>query len=107
MRLDVHAQGIPLTERLRAHIDRQVQFALSAFGSRIRHVRVQLRDLNGPRGGEDVHCQIQARLEPRGDVIIKETRADSFGAVARATDRVKQAVSRQLARARARRRRRV
>lgn len=100
MKLELHAKGLTLTDGLRAHVERKLRFALGRFGARVRSVRVQLQDLNGPRGGEDIRCQIQAHLAPTGTLTIQETRRDPFAAVARACDRVSARVTRHIVRRR-------
>ena len=106
MKLELHGKGVRLNQRLRSHVERRLRFALDRFGGRVRRVRVRLQDLNGPRGGEDIRCHIQAWLTPGQMVLVEETRADPFTAVARASDRIGHNISRRFGRFRDRFRRR-
>jgi len=104
MKLELRSKGVRMTAQLRSFIEKRLQFATSRFGPRVHRVRVLLLDINGPRGGEDIQCHIQASLGRAGEVKIKETRCDPYSAVARAVGRAGQQVSRRLSRARADRR---
>jgi ribosome-associated translation inhibitor RaiA len=103
MRLELRAEGIPMTEGLRDFIERKVRLALGRCGQRVRRVRVRLTDVNGPKKGEDIRCNIQASVIPAGTLTIDEQRCDPFAAVARATARVGYRLARHLERLDARR----
>jgi len=103
MKLELRTEGVAMSKGLREFIDRKLNFAFSRFGQRVRHVRVRLTDVNGPRNGEDIRCHIQATLSPVGFVTIQEQRSDPFAAVARATDRVSRNLARHVERLHSRR----
>lgn len=98
MRIDTQANGFELTEALRQHAERRLQFAISWAGHDVRRVVVRLSDINGPRGGKDKRCTIQIPL-PRGqDVLIEDTESDLYVAIDRAADRAGRALARKLER---------
>lgn len=49
MRIDIQARGFDLTEGLREHTVRRLQFALGWSYHDVRSVSVRLFDINGPR----------------------------------------------------------
>ncbi len=102
MRIDIQARGFPLTNALRGHVERRLGFALGTRDESIRHVRVRLSDINGPRGGADKCCHVQVVLNHLSDVVIKDTEADLYAAIDRAADRAGRTISRRLARQRIR-----
>ncbi len=104
MKLDLHTNGLPLTDGLREFVERKLHFALGRFGQRVRHVRVRLTDVNGPRNGEDIRCLIHADLAPGGTLTIEEQRSDPFAAVTRAASRASERLARKLDRLHTRRR---
>lgn len=104
MKMSMRSKGVELTESLRRHLEDKLRFALARFTDRVRSVRVQLTDLNGPKGGEDIRCQIQAELAPRGTLVIRETQEDPVLAFSRASERVKYSLSRHLERSHMQRR---
>ncbi len=106
MKLELRSRGVQITNRLRKHVEKRLRRSFGRFDERIEKVRVQFTDINGPRGGVDTHCLIQASLSPSGVLIIQETRQDPFTAVAHASSRIAGRLSRHLERRRARRRKR-
>lgn len=103
----VHIQN-PSTElsaHVRALIERRVRFALARFAARVRRVRVRVADLNGARGGIDKRCLLDARLSPRGSVVVEATDRDVESAVSRAADRAARRVGDEFRRRRERARR--
>ena len=92
--------GIDVSPDLGELVARRLSFVLSRFGPRVSAVSVRLVDLNGPRGGIDKKCSIQARLVPRGSVRVENTDCDLPAAVDRAAARLARAVARALERGR-------
>jgi ribosomal subunit interface protein len=61
MQIEVSGNGIAVTPELREYAQRRLHFALGRFANRIKRVRIRLADVNGPRGGVDVHCRVRVR----------------------------------------------
>ncbi len=76
---------------------KRLEFALGRFAGRLGTLNVRLKDLNGPRGGLDKHCQIAVRLErPRRVIVIEEVDAEPEAAISRAAERASRAVARAV-----------
>lgn len=98
MNLFVRGHDITLPETLKDHVQRRVRLVVGRFGRRIAHVTVRIADVNGPRGGADKLCRVEARLWGRLPLVAEDTAADLRQAVDRAIDRVGRAVERAVAR---------
>lgn len=97
MRLQVRGISIPTTPAIKAHAERRVQSAAARLGSSVRSVAVRLSDLNGPRGGQDKLCVMEARLAGGGGVVrIEESGDDLYGVIDRAAGRLKQVLGRRV-----------
>jgi len=96
MQVDMQALGFPLTEALRERVRRRMDFTLGTRVEHIKRVTVRLSDINGPRGGKDMCCQIQIVLSQMQDVVIKDTQTDLYVAIDRAFSRAGRSVARQL-----------
>ena len=97
-----------LTPWLREHLDRRLQFSFSGVHNNILHVVVRLRDLNGPRGGSDMMCQIHVTIPGCPEIVIKEVQEDLYAAIDLAVRRAAHRAERLLLQRRqARKRRRV
>ena len=104
MRIDIHSSKFALTESLRSHIERRVQFALSWAYHRLPHIQLRLDDVNGPKGGVDKVCRIQIPVAGGKPVVIEEIQADMVTAIDRAIERAARTISRRIERSRAHRR---
>ena len=105
MKVDIHTSGFPLTEALKQHAERRLQFALSWADGHVRRSAIRLSDENGPRGGNDKRCQIQVTAsghEHASIIVIEEVQSDLYVAIDRAADRAGRTLARKLQRDRQR-----
>ena len=100
MRLMIRSLNAKLSDTLQDTIERQFQYALSRFESRIDSVQFTMWDNNGPRGGIDQECKVLVHLHDGTDIAVSEVQDNLLAAVARVVDRVAQAVTRTLERRR-------
>ena len=108
MQIVIRATNISLSDAIRNHVFTRVGAALRRFAGRVSSVQVVIEDVNGPKGGEDIACRIEAGLErSREPLVISEQSDDLYGAVDLASSRLKQAMSRRVARRKDRKRRAV
>lgn len=96
MRVDVRAHQRKVGAVLRHQVERRLQFALARFSRQISSVKVQLSDLNGPRGGVDQCCRVDISLISGRRLIVEDTQSYLHAAIDRAAERVGRAVARQL-----------
>jgi len=96
MQIEIVARGFPLTDAMRAYVNRRLEFSLSVRHSHIKCVVVRLSDTNGPRGGSDKCCRIQVVVPGQADIVVQDTESDLYAAIDRATDRVSRTVARRL-----------
>lgn len=100
MAISVRGSGMHVSRKIRRLVDRRVAFELSRFGPRVRAVSVSLEDLNGPRGGMDKRCSMQADLNPGGTVRVEKRDSELRAAIGRTAARLAHAVARALERSR-------
>lgn len=104
MQIDIQSRSLQLTGSLLEHVAQRVRDLLAHARDHIRNVKVQLIDINGPRGGRDQRCVIQVKLNRLPVVVTEETQVDVRLAIDRALDRAGRSVKRRLERPRDRRR---
>ena len=105
MQLKMQVRNTGATNNLRSYVERRLGFALDRFEQRIRRVSICLADLNGPRGGVDKVCRIQAQVSLAGTLTVEERSADIYRAVDGAAHRLQKSVRRTLRRRRGSQRR--
>lgn len=100
MRVEIKTSGFDLTDGLRDHARRRLEFALDWAGHDVRSVSIRLSDINGPRGGKDKRCQIRIPLPGNRGVVIQDTESDLYVAIDLAAERASQTLERRLCRLR-------
>lgn len=98
----IHVRGAKLdvTPSLQRHVERAVHHALDRFENRVEFAEITLSDVNGPRKGEDMQCQLVVSLRHAPKVIVEHRDRDLYVAIDRAAGRVKRAVRRSINRRR-------
>lgn len=104
MQIDVRRRDGRLTEEIQQWAERRVLFALGQFGTRVRAVAIRLNDENGPKGGVDQRCLMEARLAGAANVVADVHDVDLSAAISRAAERLGRRVRTELDRERTRRR---
>jgi ribosome-associated translation inhibitor RaiA len=94
--------NVPLSEAMREHVARRLDFALGRFAHRIEGITVRLVDINGPKGGIDKRCRIVVRLTQSRSVVVEATDSDAYAAVSQAAIRADETVARAITRRRPR-----
>ena len=100
MEVIIRSKTSEINQSLQNHIERRIDFALGRFSPLIDFIKVDLIDLNGPKGGLDKHCEIKVKFIRHGLIIGKATDvafelAASHG-VERAASQVKKSFKHRL-----------
>jgi hypothetical protein len=88
MKIDIRALNERIQNSHREYIERRLCYALGRFGDRIQRVMVRLEDMNGPRGGLDKRCHMEARLPNRIVLVVDVRDVELEPAVSRAAERL-------------------
>ena len=100
MQIALYARSFSLTDALRNHAEQRLRLALTRHAEHVRRVVVRLSDINGPRGGADMRCDLQVMLSGLPDVVTNATATDLYFAISRAAERASHGVMRRLRRQR-------
>ena len=98
MNITLHTVGLELKTEMRTRLEDRIATILSRFADRIQAIRVHLEDENGPKGGVDHRCQIEASLSYGPSMIVEARDVDAPTAVDRATRRLLRKVQRDIER---------
>jgi putative sigma-54 modulation protein len=96
VKLEIRTRRVRLDEELRRLIQTRVETAFDRFAGRIRRVRFQVDDVNGPKGGVDKACRIEVVGRRRWSVFLEDRDSDLRAAVDRLADRAQRAVRRTM-----------
>jgi putative sigma-54 modulation protein len=100
MQIQIRGRDVELDGAVHEYIERSLLSSIGRLSSRVRHMMVQILDLNGPRGGRDKECRVEVRLHPSGRIFVKAREAQIHAAVDRVADRLARAVTRSVERGR-------
>jgi putative sigma-54 modulation protein len=100
MKIAVRLLGLPPSESLRQHAERQARLHLGRFGVALDSVDIRIRDVNGPRGGEDMECKVSAKGPRLRFATMAELSGDAYQSVGMALSRLARAIARGLDRSR-------
>jgi putative sigma-54 modulation protein len=83
-----------IAPQLRAYAERRLTFALRRFQQHVRHVRLRVTDINGPKHGVDARCAVTAQLTNGRRLFVEATTTWPFRSVTQAAARLREAVRR-------------
>lgn len=96
MNIKIQTQGFDLTSAIEEHVCNQIHFNLANFDHHVISLDVYLRDVNGPKGGEDMKALIRIRLDTGKVVTVSRLRSDLYAAISVAARQAKRSVRRAL-----------
>ncbi|WP_437832387.1 HPF/RaiA family ribosome-associated protein [Sorangium sp. So ce1153] len=97
--LSVRTFGVGVDEATRAHVRQSLGAKLGRFAPRIERLTVRFTDVNGPRGGVDVACDVKVVLSGRPSVVYQMRGQEPREAIDRAVPGLVRAVQSALERA--------
>lgn len=92
MRIEITSPRWSVTEALARHITTRMDHLDHRFDGRVHSVTVRLTDANGPKGGEDKVCRLQARIESHPSINTEGRNADIYAAISQAAQRMERAL---------------
>lgn len=89
------ADDVHLSDAFSDHIHRSLGKVDARFGDWLTRTEAFIKDVNGPKGGVDKHCRLEAR--PRGSepVVIDHQDQDAYTCVTRAAEKLGKALERR------------
>ncbi|WP_437735306.1 hypothetical protein [Sorangium sp. So ce1335] len=91
--------GVGVDEATRAHVRQSLGAKLGRFAPRIERLTVRFTDVNGPRGGVDVECDVKVVLSGRPSVVYQMRGHEPRETIDRAVPGLVRAVQSALERA--------
>ncbi|HEY0712103.1 MAG TPA: HPF/RaiA family ribosome-associated protein [Polyangia bacterium] len=97
---EFHSPDFSPPEAELRYAQEKLETRLKKYGRHVLGVRVHVRDVNGPKGGNGMTCHLEARLAGMEPVNVEEQEHDLRAAIDIAIDRLGVVVGRHLERAR-------
>lgn len=87
-----------LTDAIDSYLRRKLDGVDRRFGDRVTRVEVYLKDINGPKGGVDKSCVMEARPAGVEPVVVENQAADGYDAIRGAAAKLDKALASRLGR---------
>lgn len=89
------ADDVRLSDRFSEHVHTSLEKVDRRFGDWLTRTEAFIKDVNGPKGGVDKHCRLEAR--PRGidPVVVDHQDEDVYTCVTRAAEKLEKALERR------------
>ena len=100
MQIEVRGDNVVVSQQAREVIEKRCRFAFGRIAAEVGHVRIVVRDLNGPRNGVDIESAVDVRLSRGAEVRAAATDVMVERSADRAIDRAARAAHRLIARRR-------
>ena len=96
MNVRIQTQGFTLTPAIAAWTHDRLSRSLQRFSEEITSVDVYLKDINGPKGGEDKQALVRVQLRSGSPVFVETPHADMYAAIDLSARRTQRTVRRLL-----------
>ena len=98
MQIQINSGHMTPTAAIEEHIETKVEHEMKRFADRITRVEVHLRDDNGPKGGADKHCLLEARIAGLDPVVAEHAAGDMYLAIDTAAEKLHRAIGHKIER---------
>ncbi len=95
MQYDIHWKNSVRSKAAEVYARKRANLTLDRFAERIRALSLRFEDLNGPKGGVDKRCTVEA-VGQFGPLIASAKAKNYYAAAARAFGKLERGVARAL-----------
>lgn len=96
MQTAIQSSDFTLTRALTLFIKDQIEKSMHVSDAHIQKLTVRLKDLNGPKGGNDKECCIEITIPDQAPVIVKKRSSDAYASIRNAIGRASRITLRRL-----------
>lgn len=96
MQTTIESADFRLTSALERFIREQAHSSLKANRDRIEHLKIRLRDINGPKGGNDKECCVEVKIANQPPVVVRKRSTDAYASIRKALGRAARTTLRRV-----------
>jgi len=96
MHIEINFGNFPSSEALTEQVNAEVEKQLRRHAERLTRVEVHLQDLNGPKGGVDKRCLMEARPRGLDPIAVDHEGGDFYLCVREAAGKLDRALRRRF-----------
>lgn len=96
------ADDVHLSDAFADHIRGSLGKVTQRFDEWLTRTEVFVKDVNGPKGGVDKHCRMEARPRGADPVVVDNQGADAYACISRTAEKLEKALEHRRGRLEAR-----
>lgn len=93
------AEGMAVSEALEQHARECLDKVQRRFGERVTRVEIHLKDVNGPKGGMDKECLMEARPAGLQPVVASAVADDTYQVIKQSADKLEKVLESRIRKA--------
>ena len=90
------AEGLKVTPALKEHLHASLSRVERRFGDRITRVEAHFKDVNGPKGGVNKECMLEARVRGLDPLVAKAVHEGAYDAVKETAGKLEKVLEHRL-----------
>lgn len=91
-------EGVKLSDALSQFVRSKLVKVERRFGNRLTRIEIYLKDVNGPKGGNDKLCTIEARAAGIRPLAVESQTPDFYDSIQSAADKLDSKLDHRLGR---------
>ena len=97
----IHSNDFALTSALDSFIRSHAKKSMSACSDQVERLVVRLKDVNGPKGGNDMECCVEVKLAKFAPIVVSKRSSDAYASIRQALGRASRTTLRKVGKRRA------
>lgn len=92
----IHSNDFALTSALNSFIRQHTKKSMRACSDQVERIVIRLKDVNGPKGGDDKECSVEVKLANFAPIVVRKRSSDAYASVRQALGRASRTTLRKL-----------
>lgn len=101
MQTVIHSNDFAITGALEAYIKEHAKKSMRVCADQVERLVVRLKDVNGPKGGQDKECCVEVQLANHAPIVVSKRSSDAYTSIRQALARAARTTVRKLGKRRA------
>ena len=96
MQTIIQSQDFALTGALKSFIQDHANKSMNSCNTHIKQLNIRLKDINGPKGGEDKECCVEVKLANSAPIVVTKRSSDAYQSIRMALSRASRITLRKV-----------
>lgn len=101
MQTVIHSNDFTITNALDSFIKEHAKKSMSVCAQQVERIIVRLKDVNGPKGGQDKECCVEVKIANHAPIVVSKRSSDAYTSIRQALGRASRITVRRLGKRRA------